>query len=100
MAVAGGGGGLGGGVNEGFFSVSFAGRREIEKLNIAAPRVCNLITQAFLLPSLFLWLAFTTDSQPEPQRHLPNQFPGRVQVDGGAHSLPEAGQVPGGHHLH
>ena len=46
----------------------------------------------------FSW--FRPDPQPEPQRDLSDQFPGRVQVHGGPHSLPEASQVPGGYHLH
>lgn len=41
-----------------------------------------------------------TDPQPQPQRHLPDELPGRVQGDGGPGRVPEAGQVPGGHHVH
>lgn len=41
-----------------------------------------------------------TDPQPRPQRHLPDQLPGRVQGNRGPSGLPEASQVPGGHHLH
>lgn len=41
-----------------------------------------------------------TDPQPQPQRHLPDELPGRVQGDGGPGCVPEAGQVPGGHHVH
>lgn len=43
---------------------------------------------------------FRPDPQPEPQCDLSDQFPGRVQVHGGPHSLPEASQIPGGYHLH
>lgn len=40
------------------------------------------------------------DPQPQPQRHLPDELPGRAQGDGGPGGVPEARQVPGGHHLH
>ncbi|KAM6951764.1 serine/threonine-protein kinase BRSK2-like isoform 2-T2 [Aplochiton taeniatus] len=38
-----------------------------------------------------------SDPIPQPQRHLPDQFPGRVQVLGRPFRLPEARQVSGGH---
>lgn len=50
------------------------------------------------LSDSFSW--FRPDPQPEPQCDLSDQFPGRVQVHGGPHSLPEASQIPGGYHLH
>lgn len=40
------------------------------------------------------------DPQSEPQRHLSDQLPGRVQVHSWTHGFSEARQVPGGHHLH
>lgn len=66
-----------------------------------------LLTQkhsAFALPptspSYPLPPSFSPDSQSEPQRHLSDQFPGRVQVHSWSDGFPEAGEVPGGHHLH
>lgn len=75
----------------------------------------NPITRLFLLPgfipisvslSIFPLLTplfsffFLPDPEPEPQRDLSDQFPSRVQVHSGPYSLPEAGQIPGGYHIH
>ena len=47
-----------------------------------------------------LILPAPTDPQPQSQRHLPDELPGGVQGDRGPGCVPEAGQVPGGHHVH
>lgn len=53
-----------------------------------------------MLPSAHCNTVSLSDPQPEPQRHLSDQLPGRVQVHGRPDGFPEAGEVPGGHHLH
>lgn len=70
------------------------------------PPMYNPISRHFLLPifiPIFASLSiffFFPDPQPEPQCDLSDQFPSRVQVHSRPYSLPEAGQIPGGYHLH
>lgn len=43
---------------------------------------------------------FLSDSQPQPQRGVSDEFPGRIQVYGRPNRVPKTSEVPGGHHLH
>lgn len=83
-----------------------------EKININVSHVLSHCSPLFhhvvLIISLPLGLfvfpnsafSYVADPQPEPQRDLSDQLPSGVQVHSRAHRVPEASQIPSGHHLH
>ena len=93
----------GGYFNEGLFTLSFArcGRKIKHQCSLCVIILLPSFYYLFLFLSLPLCqLFFLQDPQPESQCDLSDQFPSRVQVHSRPYSLPEAGQIPGGYHLH